>query len=81
MEKEKISEIIELAWCDKTGFDAIERQYGLGEDEVKDIMRQNLKSNSYKHWRKRMYGHVKNTKPKPPRKSEIDKFLEEQWTE
>ena len=51
-----IDRIIEMAWEDRTTFDAIESQYGLKEQEVKELMRENLKSSSYKLWRKRVYG-------------------------
>ena len=51
-----ISRIIEMAWEDRTTFDAIESQYGLKEQKVKELMREHLKSSSYKLWRKRVYG-------------------------
>ncbi len=51
-----INRIIEMAWEDRTTFDAIESQYGLKEQEVKELMRENLKSSSYKLWRKRVNG-------------------------
>ena len=51
-----IDRIIEIAWEDRTTFDAIESQYGLKEQEVKELMRENLKSSSYKLWRKRVNG-------------------------
>ena len=52
----QISEIIEMAWCDDTSFDAIQRQTGLAEKDVIQIMRQNLKPNSFRLWRKRVSG-------------------------
>ena len=51
-----ISRIIEMAWEDRTPFDAIEVQFGLKEQAVKQLMRENLKSSSYKSWRKRVQG-------------------------
>jgi uncharacterized protein (TIGR03643 family) len=51
-----LSEIIEMAWCDKTSFEAIFETTGLGEDEVIKIMRQNLKPSSFRLWRKRVSG-------------------------
>ena len=51
-----IDRIIEMAWEDRTTFDAIESQYGLKEQEVKELMRENLKSSSYKLWRRRVNG-------------------------
>tara|TARA_Y100001970_G_C13879962_1_gene673381 strand:+ start:369 stop:572 length:204 start_codon:yes stop_codon:yes gene_type:complete len=52
-ESEK-SEIIELALSDHATFDNIKSIYGIGEKDVKKIMRENLKSRSYKSWRKRV---------------------------
>jgi len=52
------SEIIEMAWCDKTSFDAIETITGLSEAQVIKIMRNNLKPSSFKLWRKRVTGRV-----------------------
>ncbi|NBB98141.1 MAG: TIGR03643 family protein [Alphaproteobacteria bacterium] len=51
---ETISEIIEMALSDKTAFDDIRSQHGLGPDEVRDLMRRNLKPGSYRTWRKRV---------------------------
>lgn len=46
--------VIEMAWEDRTPFDAIEFQFGLKENDVKEIMRSNLKKSSYILWRKRV---------------------------
>lgn len=46
--------IIEMAWEDRTPFDAIEYQFGLNEAAVKAFMKKNLKPGSYKLWRKRV---------------------------
>ena len=51
-----ISRVIEMAWEDRTPFDAIEHQFGLNEQSVKDLMKTNLKASSYKLWRKRVQG-------------------------
>ena len=48
--------IIEMAWEDKTPFDAIDFQFNLKEKEVIKLMRSNLKSSSFKMWRKRVTG-------------------------
>jgi len=56
MNQSDISRIIEMAWEDRTPFDAIESQYGLNEQGVKRLMRNNLKSSSYKLWRKHVQG-------------------------
>jgi len=49
-----LSEIIEMALSDHTAFADIERLHGVSEKQVKVIMRENLKSGSYKAWRKRV---------------------------
>ena len=46
--------IIEMAWEDRTPFEAIEFQFGLKEKEVIEFMRKNSKPSSFKMWRKRM---------------------------
>lgn len=51
-----VSEIIEMAWCDKTSFNDIEEITGLPEKEVIKVMRQNLKPSSFRLWRKRVSG-------------------------
>jgi uncharacterized protein (TIGR03643 family) len=48
------SRIIEMAWEDKTTFDAIERLYGLDENTLKKLMKEWLTFGSYKLWRKRV---------------------------
>ena len=56
--KTDIERIIEMAWEDRTSFDAIENQFCIKEDQVKEIMRSNLKKKSYKLWRERVQGRV-----------------------
>ncbi len=56
MNQSDISRIIEMSWEDRTPFDAIEIQFGLNEQAVKELMRANLKSSSYQSWRKRVSG-------------------------
>ena len=55
-----ISRVIEMAWEDRTPFDAIEAQFSLKEQEVIEIMRREMKESSFKMWRKGVNG--KNTK-------------------
>ena len=55
-----IDRIIEMAWEDRTTFDAIEFQFGLSEAEVIRLMRQQMKASSFRRWRKRVQG--RNTK-------------------
>ena len=51
-----IDRIIEMAWEDRTPFEAIEYQFGLKENGVRKIMRANLKRSSFERWRKRVKG-------------------------
>lgn len=50
------SRIIEMAWEDRTPFEAIELQFGLNEKEVIHFMRKRLKAGSFKLWRSRVSG-------------------------
>ena len=56
MNESDTSRVIEMAWEDRTPFDAIETQFGLNEQAVKNLMRENLKRSSYQLWRKRVTG-------------------------
>lgn len=49
-----LDRIIEMAWEDRTPFEAIEFQFGLKEKEVIELMRSHSKASSFKMWRKRM---------------------------
>lgn len=51
---EQIDRIIEMAWEDRTPFDAIKFQFGLTQGEVEKLMRKELKQASFKRWRKRV---------------------------
>ena len=53
---EELDRIIEMAWEDRTPFEAIEFQFGLSEPQVIAVMRQHLKPSSSKLWRKRVNG-------------------------
>ena len=53
---EELDRIIEMAWEDRTTFEAIEYQFGLKEQEVIQLMRQAMKPSSFKMWRKRVSG-------------------------
>ncbi|MDA9228394.1 TIGR03643 family protein [Flavobacteriales bacterium] len=67
---DQIDRIIEMAWEDRTPFDAIELQFGLKENDVRKIMRTSLKESSFKMWRKRVTGR----KTKHIQKSETTRF-------
>ena len=53
-----IDRIIEMAWEDRTPFEAIEFQFGLPESEVIKLMRTELKRSSFNLWRKRVHSGV-----------------------
>ena len=61
----ELDRIIEMAWEDRTPFEAIEFQFGIKENEVRKIMRKELKESSFKMWRERVKGrktkHSKNS--------------------
>ncbi len=51
-----IDRIIEMAWEDRTPFEAIEAQFGLSEQEVVVLMRREIKPASWRRWRARVQG-------------------------
>ena len=51
-----IDRVIEMAWEDRTTFEAIEYQFGLKEQEVINLMRTQMKLKSFKLWRERVQG-------------------------
>ena len=65
-----IDRIIEMAWEDRTPFEAIEFQFGLKENEVRKLMRREMKESSFKMWRRR----VKGRKTKHTKTSEAKRF-------
>ena len=70
MDIESLDRIIEMAWEDRTPFEAIEYQFGLKENDVRKIMRKELKPSSFKLWRER----VKGRKTKHSKTSESTRF-------
>ena len=52
------SRIIEMAWEDRTPFEAISALYGLSEAQVIVLMRRELKPSSFRLWRQRVSGRV-----------------------
>jgi uncharacterized protein (TIGR03643 family) len=53
-----VSRIVEMAWEDRTPFEAIEAQFGLNESAVIALMRSHMKRSSFKMWRERMASRV-----------------------
>ena len=68
----EIDRIIEMAWEDRTTFDAIKFQFGLKEQEVIQLMRLEMKPKSIKLWRKRVQG--RKTKHSKLREFESGRF-------
>lgn len=56
LDEEQRSRIIEMAWEDRTPFEAIWRQFGVSEAQVITLMRASMKRSSFKLWRKRVCG-------------------------
>jgi len=67
-----IDRIIEMAWEDRTTFEAIEIQFGIKEKDVIALMRKEMKPSSFKMWRKRTNG--KTTKHAALRSSNVTRF-------
>ncbi len=77
MEKRKFTElqidrIIEMAWEDRTPFEAITFQFGISEQETIEIMRREMKPSSFRMWRERVQGRA--TKHAKLRTNGIDRF-------
>lgn len=77
MEKKQFTElqidrIIEMAWEDRTPFEAISFQFGISEQEIIEIMRREMKPSSFRMWRERVQG--RTTKHAKLRTSDIDRF-------
>ena len=73
MSVQDIDRVIEMAWEDRTPFEAIHIQFGLSEAQVIDLMRNNLKRSSFNLWRKRVNSGV-SQKHLKKRNPEIDRF-------
>ena len=73
MENLTTDRIIEMAWEDRTPFEAIAVQFGVTESEVIKIMRKQLKQSSFRLWRKRVNSGV-SQKHQKKRSDEITRF-------
>ena len=69
---EQIDRIIEVAWEDRTPFEAIKFQFGLSEQDTINLMRKEMKASSFRMWRKRVQGRA--TKHAQKRVTGIDRF-------
>ena len=65
-----LDRVIEMAWEDRTPFEAIAYQFGLSESEVIQLMRSEMKASSFRMWRKRVSGR----KSKHAATSSADRF-------
>lgn len=68
----EIDRIIEMAWEDRTPFDAITFQFGLSERHVIDLMRREMKASSFRMWRERVQGRA--TKHVKKRSEDVSRF-------
>ncbi|MBN8705131.1 MAG: TIGR03643 family protein [Bacteroidetes bacterium] len=73
MEPRDIDRIIEMAWEDRTPFEAIKLQFGFSEADVIALMRRELKRSSFNLWRKRVNSGV-SQKHAMKRNPEINRF-------
>ncbi len=73
MEQQDIDRIIEMAWEDRTPFEAIKIQFGFSEADVIALMRKELKRGSFNLWRKRVNSGVSQKHAKK-RNAEITRF-------
>jgi|TARA_B110000014_G_scaffold261004_1_gene251885 uncharacterized protein (TIGR03643 family) len=73
LNERQLDRIIEMAWEDRTPFEAILYQFKLTEKDVIKLMRGNLKESSFKRWRKRVNSGV-SKKHLKKRSSEISRF-------
>ncbi|UPT66561.1 MAG: TIGR03643 family protein [Sphingobacteriales bacterium JAD_PAG50586_3] len=67
-----VDRVIEMAWEDRTPFDAILAQFGLAEDDVKALMKREMKPSSWRMWRERVQG--RKTKHAAIRVDDVDRF-------
>ena len=72
LSEEDIDRIINMAWEDRTPFEAIEFQFGLKEQEVIKLMKHQMRLNNWKKWRKRVQG--RKTKHQKLRDKEVKRF-------
>ena len=70
---EQTDRIIEMAWEDRTPFEAIEFQFKIAESEVIELMRTELKPSSFRLWRKRVNSGI-SQKHLMKRNPEINRF-------
>ena len=67
-----IDRIVQMAWEDRTPFEAIQIQFGVDESGVIALMRKHMKRSSFEMWRKRVTG--RQTKHKALRSDDVTRF-------
>ena len=72
LDQVQIDRVIEMAWEDRTPFEAIKFQFGLKEQDVIKLMRKEMKTKSFNLWRKRVQG--RKTKHAKLRDVTVDRF-------
>lgn len=72
MTPQDIDRIIEMAWEDRTPFEAIAQQFGLAESDVIQLMRNQLRPSSFRMWRARVSG--RKTKHQRVREEDVLRF-------
>lgn len=70
--EQELDRIIEMAWEDRTPFEAITFQFNISEQETIEIMRREMKPSSFRMWRKRVQGRA--TKHAKLRTGSVDRF-------
>lgn len=73
LEPQDVDRVIEMAWEDRTPFEAIKFQFGYSESNVIQLMRSELKMSSFKRWRKRVNSGV-SSKHLLKRSTEMKRF-------
>ncbi len=68
----ELDRIIEMAWEDRTPFEAIAFQFGISEPQIIKLMRLEMKPSSFKRWRKRVQG--RSTKHRYLRTDGVTRF-------
>lgn len=56
LSEEEVSRVVEMAWEDRTPFEAIKLQFGLNESQTIELMRTHMKASSFRMWRERVAG-------------------------
>ena len=72
LNEQQVDRIIEMAWEDRTPFDAITDQFGLKEQDVIELMRKEMKRSSFNLWRARVQG--RSTKHRKNRREDVNRF-------